>query len=88
MPFKKGEPRPANAGRKPGTKNKSTELKDSIKIDPGKKLEEYLNDDKISSALKIKILLEMLKYYYTQPKEPLELNFTDSLEIKVVRKED
>ena len=59
MPFKKGEPRPEGAGRKPGSKNRGP---------AGKKLREQLEAANLSLAEEAKKLL-------ADPKASLEFRF-------------
>lgn len=66
-PFEKGQPRPANAGRKKNTRNKLTELKAAVEvmkelgIDPTEELIK-LHDKTTDPDLKYKILSELHKY--------------------------
>ncbi len=84
MPFKKGEPRPAKAGRRKGTPNKVTvEIKQRARA--------LLESPDYMDTLPARILtcphLETLLYHYAygKPKQEIDLlhDFSDELEIRI-----
>lgn len=75
MPFQKGKPRPANAGRKKGTPNKTTAIREAMSQvfgdgDAGaailKKLFEGLNTQ--APFQQVDALLELLPYFFSKEK--------------------
>lgn len=83
MPFVKNQPRPANAGRKVGSRNKLTldvqTFVDRVfaKVDPIEKLESLLASE--SEKVQAGVILRLLEYRYGKPKESLEVTGTIGL---------
>lgn len=86
MTFKTGDPKPANSGRKPGVKNKSTVVKEKLltskcKFDPLPHLIEFVNSPNIPLDTKVRILCELMKYFHPQQKA-MSVEFDSDLNIK------
>jgi hypothetical protein len=87
MPFQKGKPRPANAGRKKGSENKITAEVKAIclamvsKPDYLTELEVRLREGKLPPPIE-KMLWE---YAYGKPKETLELTGAEGGPIQVTK---
>lgn len=66
MGFKKGEPRPANAGRKPGSVNKSSLLVREVLDNHGINLAEQIvvRLQKLTSLEQVRALTALLPYVY------------------------
>lgn len=78
MPFEKNKPRPPNAGRKVGSRNKVTrDVQDFVDrvfkhVDPIDKLTTLLNSE--SEKVQAGVILRLLEYRYGKPKESIELS--------------
>lgn len=67
MQFQKGQPRPENAGRKKGSKNKRSvpkvaEYLAEQDINPVQKILDLLKDRKLSTSAKIQVWKDLLSY--------------------------
>jgi hypothetical protein len=70
MPFQKGQPRPANAGRRAGTGNKATVIAilAGLKCDPIEGMARIAMDAKQKPELRGRMFAELAKYRYPQLK--------------------
>lgn len=78
MPFKPGQPRPAGAGRKPGTGVKLTvaAICAEKKCDPAAILAAMALDPKLSDVIRFRCCAELLQYIHPK-KRSIEQRFVD-----------
>lgn len=86
MPFKKGAPRPANAGRKVGSKNKPRArdlllICEEEGIEPFREMIKLYKDETRDKVFKLQCLEKMAKYIYAQPRD-IELSGPNGEPIK------
>lgn len=92
MKFQKGQPRPAGAGRKKGSKNKHrpiAELADAMGINPTEILLLFAAGDakalgmrSVSPSLRLRAAGEAVKYLHAQPRE-LELKVKEPVKVVI-----
>lgn len=87
MPFKKGEPRPAGAGKRKGSRNKKTVLREAAEIlakqnkkTPLEILENIANDPR--TTLKLKAYCAHAAAPYVHRRMPQAVELTGSLAVK------
>lgn len=81
--FIEGQPRPANAGRKKGTKNKSTEVKEDLSCKPAKEVERILLSGELKPKDELWGWLELCKLYYKKPDDTMDLTINTTPQIVV-----
>lgn len=92
MGFQKGDPRPPNAGRKKGSKNKPkplnvAEILGNLNIDPVHHLLNLIKTGKLRDIDKARIWMELLSYCHFKPRPPVNVeidNLADNQKAEVL----
>jgi len=85
MPFKKGDKKPENSGRKKGVRNKTTnfvEACNNFDLDILACLIEDMKD--MAPFQRVDYWAKLLEYYYPKKKAPLEIGNADGEGFKIV----
>ena len=81
-PFKKGHKKVG--GNVKGSKHKSTEIRDFVKVEPIEKVIDLLENGEIKDADRAKIWMEICKYFYKTPKDKLEVDVNNKTPLIIV----
>ena len=82
MGFQKGDPRPPNAGRKKGSKNKPkplnvAEILSNLNIDPVHHLLALIKSGNLRDIDKSRIWMELMSYCYAKPRADINVQVDD-----------
>lgn len=87
MGFQRGDPRPANAGRKKGSKNKPKPLNvaqilSDLSIDPVKHLLSLIQKGNLRDIDKARIWMELMSYCHAKPRASMHVEVDNIADIQ------